>query len=55
MATWPAIFPEKRSRVAATLTDTGELTFASFPIEKMETDENGDLVIFGKISDAGLD
>jgi len=41
--------------VAATLTDTGELTFASFPIEKMETDENGDLVIFGKISDAGLD
>ena len=41
--------------MAATLTDTGELTYASFPIEKMETDENGDLVIFGKISDAGLD
>ena len=41
--------------MAATLTDTGELTYTSFPISKMETDENGDLLVYGKCSDGGLD
>jgi len=32
-----------------------EIVYASFPIEKMETDANGDLVVYGKASDGGLD
>jgi hypothetical protein len=41
--------------VAATLTDAGELTFVSFPIEKTETTEDGDLVVFGKATDGSVD
>jgi hypothetical protein len=41
--------------VAATLTADGDLLYASFPIEKIETDADGDLVVYGKASDAGLD
>jgi hypothetical protein len=32
-----------------------EIVWASFPIEKMETDADGDLVVYGKASDGGLD
>lgn len=35
--------------------DENEVVYASFAIEKMETDENGDLVVHGKASDGGLD
>ena len=41
--------------MAATITDNGELTYASFGIEKTETDENGDIVVYGKCSDGNLD
>lgn len=41
--------------MAATLTDSGELTYASFAIEKTETDADGDLIVYGKCSDGGLD
>lgn len=43
--------------MAATLTNSGELTveYASFPIEKTETTEDGDLIVYGKASDGGLD
>lgn len=41
--------------MAATLTDSGELTYASFGIEKVETDPDGDIIVFGKCSDGGLD
>lgn len=41
--------------MAATITSDAEITWASFPIEKMETDENGDLIVHGKASDGGLD
>lgn len=43
--------------MASTLTDKGELTveYASFPIEKTETTEDGDLIVYGKASDGGLD
>ena len=41
--------------MAATLTDAGELTFVSFPIEKTETTEDGDLVVFGKATDGSVD
>jgi hypothetical protein len=41
--------------VAVTMTDAGEILYSSFPIDKMETDSNGDLVVYGKASDGGLD
>jgi hypothetical protein len=41
--------------VAATITSDSEITYASFAIEKMETDENGDLIVHGKASDGGID
>jgi hypothetical protein len=37
------------------VTNTDEIVYASFAIEKMETDENGDLVVHGKASDGNLD
>lgn len=41
--------------MAVTLTQDGELLFASFPIEKMETDANGDLYVYGKATDGAVD
>ena len=41
--------------MAVTLTQDGEWTFASFPIEKMETDANGDLYVYGKATDGAVD
>lgn len=41
--------------MAVTMTDVGEILYSSFPIDKMETDGNGDLVVYGKASDGGLD
>ena len=41
--------------MATTLTDNNEITYASFPIEKTETDANGDLIVYGKASDGGID
>jgi hypothetical protein len=41
--------------VAATLTGAGELTYASFPIDKVETDADGDLIVYGKASDGSID
>lgn len=41
--------------MAITLTDQGDLTYASFPISKFETDEDGDLIVHGKASDGGID
>jgi hypothetical protein len=35
--------------------EDNEIVWASFPIEKMETDADGDLVVYGKASDGGLD
>jgi prefoldin subunit 5 len=40
---------------AATLTGSGELTYFSFPIEKAEPNEDGDLVVYGKATDGSLD
>ena len=41
--------------MAATLTGAGELLYASFPIDKVETDADGDLIVFGKASDGSVD
>ena len=41
--------------MAATLTAAGELTYASFPIDKVETDADGDLIVYGKASDGSID
>lgn len=43
--------------MAATLTDTGELTttYASFLIDKTETTADGDLMVYGKASDGTVD
>jgi hypothetical protein len=41
--------------VAVTLTGTDELVFASFPIEKSETNADGDLVVYGKATDGSVD
>lgn len=41
--------------MATTLTNDSEILYASFPIEKTETDANGDLIVFGKASDGGID
>ncbi len=37
------------------MTDSGEVLYASFPIDKMETTADGDLMVYGKASDGGLD
>jgi phage head maturation protease len=41
--------------MASTLTSSGELTFCSFGIEKVESTEDGDLLVYGKATDATLD
>lgn len=41
--------------MAVTLTDAGEITYASFPIDKMETTPDGDLVVYGKATDGSVD
>ena len=41
--------------MAATMTGAGELTYASFPIDKVETDADGDLIVYGKASDGSID
>ena len=41
--------------MATTLTDAGEITYASFPIDKMETNEDGDLIVYGKATDGSVD
>lgn len=41
--------------MAATLTDAGQLTYASFPIDKTETTPDGDLMVYGKASDGSID
>ncbi len=41
--------------MAATLTGSGDLLYASFPIDKVETDADGDLIVFGRASDGSVD
>jgi hypothetical protein len=41
--------------VAVTLTGDGEITYASFPITKTETTEDGDLIVYGKATDGSVD
>lgn len=41
--------------MAATLTNTNELTYLSFPITKFERNEDGDLVVYGKATDGSVD
>lgn len=41
--------------MAATLTGNGELTYWSFPIEKLETTPDGDVYVYGKASDGSVD
>lgn len=43
--------------MAATLTNSGEQTvsYISFPIEKTETTEDGDLIVYGKATDGSVD
>jgi hypothetical protein len=41
--------------VAATLTDSGELTHLSFGIEKIESTPDGDLMCYGRASDGSVD
>jgi hypothetical protein len=41
--------------VAATLTNTNELTYLSFPITKFEKNDDGDLVVYGKATDGSVD
>jgi len=41
--------------VAATLTDSGELTYLSFGIDKVESTPDGDLMCYGRASDGGVD
>lgn len=41
--------------MAATLTDSNNLTYLSFPIEKTETTPDGDLVVYGKATDGSVD
>src|SRR6185437_3856994 len=40
---------------AATMTSDGELTFASFPITKVEETPDGDLMVYGTASDGTVD
>lgn len=41
--------------MAATLTAENELTYASFPIEKVEQTEDGNVLVWGKATDASVD
>lgn len=41
--------------MAATLTNTNELTYLSFPITKFEKNADGDLVVYGKATDGSVD
>ncbi len=41
--------------MAATLTDASELTYFSFPIEKVESTADGDLMVWGIATDPGVD
>ena len=41
--------------MAATLTDTGELTYLSFGIDKVESTPDGDLLCYGRATDGSLD
>jgi hypothetical protein len=41
--------------VAATLTDSGQLTYVSFGIEKVESTPDGDLMVYGRASDGSVD
>lgn len=41
--------------MAATVTNSGDLTFISFPIEKFEKNEDGDLYVYGKATDGSVD
>ena len=41
--------------MAATLTDSGEMTYMSFGIEKVEATPGGDLMCYGRASDGQLD
>ena len=41
--------------MAATLTDSGELTYLSFSIEKVESTPDGDLLCFGRATDGSVD
>lgn len=41
--------------MAATMTDSGELTYVSFGIEKVESTPDGDLMVYGKATDGSVD
>lgn len=41
--------------MAATLTDSGELTYVSFGIEKVESTPDGDLMVYGRATDGSVD
>jgi hypothetical protein len=41
--------------VATTLTDSGELTYVSFGIEKVESTPDGDLMVYGRATDGSVD
>lgn len=41
--------------MAATLTDSGDLTYISFPITKSERTPDGDLYVYGKATDGSVD
>ena len=41
--------------MAATLTDSSELTYLSFGIDKVESTPDGDLMCYGRASDGGVD
>lgn len=41
--------------MAATLTNSGELTYLSFPIAKTETTPDGDIYVYGKATDGSVD
>lgn len=41
--------------MAATLTDSGELTYISFGIEKVESTPDGDLMVYGRATDGSVD
>jgi Double zinc ribbon len=41
--------------VAATLTSDSEITYASFPIEKVQQDADGNVTVWGKATDDSLD
>lgn len=41
--------------MATTMTPNGELTYLSFGIEKVESTDDGDLMVYGKASDGSID